>query len=895
MNPLHTARAVLRWLFRRKRVEQELQNELQEFIRMSAEDKMRDGIPPQQARRLAALELGGIEQAKEQVRTKRHGAWMDEIGQDLRYALRTFAKTPGFTAVVLTTLALGIGANTAIFSLMDALMLRWLPVRNPQELIQLKYQLPDGRAAQEALGATFSYAIVRALAEEKEIFSGVAGFSSVSPLNVGPLGNIQKVPATMATGGYFETLGVQAAAGRLLSPADDLPDAPLAAVITDGFWERQFARSPEAVGQVLPINGIPFIIVGVSAFGFIGANVGAVSDITIPVAALPRVYPTRTPLLGPGTFWLRIIARPKPGMSITAAKDRLMAAWPPISERVISPNWPPDRRKAMSAAAFTFDVGGKGWTSLRNAYLKPLRVLMALVGSVLMIACANVASLLLARVSARRRETAVRLAIGASRGRIIRQHLVESLLLSLIGAGFGIGVAWLSSSFLVQTISSGGSPVFLDLTPNLHVLGFTIAIALATGILFGLAPAVQISRSRPSSMLKEQAQTFSQSRLLPSLVVVQVTVSLILLIGASLFIRTLQNLQNLDTGFNREGVLLASFEDGAKFRADLLEQIRHAPGVVHASISTDTPLSGGLWTEPAVPKGEPIPERDNAIIQGVGPGYFETMQTPLLRGRGVSDSDSYTSRSVAVINEEFARQFFPNTNPVGRLLSTKARVGPGKPGDLRELEIVGVAKNTHGAGLRRDPYPTVYVSYAQLNGVFPLTVEIRVSGSFAAAASAIRSILQPNFPSAPVELRPLSAQVEAQMVQERMMATLAGGFAGLALLLASVGLYGLLAYGVARRTKEIGIRISLGAHPKRLVRMVLRSALRLVLLGLAFGLPAAWAASHWTRSMLFGLEATDPEAIGAAVLLLIGSALVAAWLPARRASRVDPMTALRHE
>lgn len=887
MTFLHRLASVLRWLFSRNRTEQRLDDELQVFIDMSAAEKIRDGLPPAEARRLAILELGGVEQAKERVRTYRHGAWLDEVGRDVRYAFRMFVKSPGFTVIIVLTLALGIGANTAIFSLIDALMLRWLPVRNPQELVQLTLQAPGARGPG---GGSFSNAIVRALGEEREIFTSVAGFSQFN-FDVGAPGSVGRVPGAMVTGSYYETLGLNPVIGRLLTREDDEPGAPPVAVISYGYWERHMAQSGGAVGQTVRINGVPVTVVGVSPRGFVGATVGFIADITLAAAALSQVNPSAAPLLGPGNFWLRVLARPTAAVSIPQATARLNAVWPQISERVIATHWPASRQKAMADSVFQLSPGGTGWTYLREIYRKPLYVLMAVVGLVLLIACANVASLLLARASARQREIAVRLAIGAGRGRIVRQLLIESTLLSLIGAAAGVGLAWVSGRFLVSMISTGPDQIAFDLTPNWHVLGFTSAVAIATGVLFGVAPALQTTAAGPSAALKDNARmSGSRSRLLPSLVSAQVALSLVLLAGAGLFVRTLHNLQNLDPGFNAEGVLLVDLEGRrTAVPRELLEDVQRLPGVLSASLSTHTPLSGSVWSEPAVPAGQPIPERDNAYFIGAGSRFFATMQIHLLAGREFTDRDSADGPAVAVVNEVFAQRYLANQNPVGQHLSAKVR------GQPRDLEIVGLVRNTNAAGLRAAPPPTVYVAYAQLTGDLPTTLAVRAAAPPGRVSSAIQQALQSKLPGAPIEVRPLSAQVEATIVQEHMMATLAGGFGLLALTLACVGLYGLLAYNVAQRTKEIGIRMALGAPGTRVVALVLKGGARLVLIGIALGLPAAWAASRGVESMLFGLTPTDPAAICGAIGLLTTAAQLAAYLPARRASRLDPLAALRHE
>jgi putative ABC transport system permease protein len=884
MTLLHRLVSVLRWLLRRNRAEQALNDELQAFLEMAAADNMRDDAAPDEAHRLAVLQLGGVEQVKEQVRTGRHGGGLDAIGRDIRYAVRMASRNPGFTLVVVLTLALGIGANTAMFSLIDALMLRLLPVRDPQQLVLVE-MVGSGHTAPH-----FPYAIVRTLADRDDVFATAGGFSGWR-FTVGPPGSVRHVQGALVTGGYYETLGLNPAVGRLLTRGDDEPGAPLVAVISHGFWGREFANRPDVVGQTLTIGGAPVAVVGVSPRGFVGTNVGESADITMPVSALPRVYPEAAPLLERGNFWLRVLARPAVGVSVRESTARLNAVWRQIAEPLIAPHWPASRRKAMADTVFQLSPGGTGWTSLRDQYTKPLLILMGAVAVVLLIACANVASLLLARASARQREMAVRLAIGASRFRVMRQLLIESTLLSLTGAAVGLALAWFAGRFLIGLLSTGPVDVVFDLTPNAHVLGFTLAAAIATAIGFGTAPALQATAAAPSVALKADARmSGSPSRLLPSLVIGQIALSVVLLVGAGLFVRTLRNLQSVDPGFVSEGVLLVDLDARrTALPLELLNEVRRIPGVVSASISTHTPLSGSTWSEPAVPTGQPVPERDNALFVGAGPGFFDVMQIRLLAGRAFTDRDAANRSAVAIVTDVFARRHFPNQHPVGEHLSASVR------GELKELEIVGVAANTHATTLRAAPHPTVYVPYAQLTRDFPSTLTIRAAGPLGQIGAAIRQALQRHVPNTPIEVRALSEQVNARMVQERMLATLASGFGFLALVLVSIGLYGLLAYGVARRIKEIGIRMALGAERRRVIALVLRSAARLVLTGIALGVPVALGASRWVESMLFGLKPTDLATIGSAVMLLVITAQVAAYVPAWRASRVDPLAALRHE
>ena len=856
----------------------------------------------EELRSLAAMaepgELGNMTRAAEEARTVWSWTWLEQLYRDVEYAFRTMRRNRAFTATVVLSLALGIGANTAIFSLIDALMLRWLPVRDPQELVLLK--LRSGKSA-AATGERFSNAIVAALGEQKQIFSDVCGFSS-GLFDVGGSGAVNRVPGAWVTGGYYETLGLNPELGRLLGPADDRPGAPAAAVISYGYWERQFARDPDVIGRPMLVDGAAVTIAGVSPRGFHGANVGSEADITMATSTLAVLEPGFAGLLGPGNFWLAVLARPQAGVSAENAQARLAVVWPRIAEPAISPAWPAAMRKEMAESTFELAPGGTGYTNLRDRFRTPLLVLMAATGLVLLIACANAASLLLARASARQREISVRLAIGAGRGRVIRQLLTESTLLSLLGASVGVLLAWVTSQFLVDVFTggksaAGGVPAAFDLAPNWHVLAFASAAAVANGILFGLAPAWQTTALGGSRVVKDDARIpRSRSRLLSSLVAAQVSLSLLLLVGAGLFARTLQNLLHVDAGFRREGVLLVNLDGeregygGARLSAfyrSLLDRVRQVPGVVSASIASHTPLSGATWSEAVARKGEPVPERDNAVFIAAGPKFFETMGTRVMAGREFDERDEGTP-NVAMVNQAFAAQHFPGQNPVGQYLTATVTRPPS------DLQIVGVVQDVATGSLRAAARPVVYVAYFQRTPRNDALV-MRAAGSAAGAAAAIRQALQPSFPKTSIEVLGLTEQVERALVRERLLANLAGGFGVLGLALACVGLYGLMGYSVVRRTREIGIRVALGAQRRGVLWMVAQGALRLVAVGVICGMPAAWVASRWLRSMLFGLKAMDPGVVAGAVMLLGVAGLAAAYIPARRATRVDPMAALRHE
>ena len=880
-------RSYARTLGRRDAFEDAMDDEMRFHLESRAADLVRRGLSPAEAARRARMEFGSIEKQKDIARASVGLRLFDQCRGDVRYALRTFGRNRGFAAAAIVTLALGIGANTAIFDLTDALMLRWLPVRDPQHLLKISLASQNARQSTD----TISYPLATALDDQHDVFEGVAGFSSAHTFTVGSNGSMTRVSGALVTGAFYDTLGVTPALGRLLSRRDDAPHAALVVVLSDGYWERAFARDPAIVGRTIVLNGARAEIIGVSPRGFDGANVGATADVTVAIAALPRVDPQAAGLLGPGNSWLRALARPQRGMSMTEAAARLTAEWPQIAARAINPAWPLSRKRGLTSARPVLAAGGTGWSYLRGVYLKPLQILMGVVALVLVIACANVASLMLARASARRREIAVRLAIGAGRGRIVRQLLVESMTLALIGAAAGILVATTAGRLILSVISTPHSPIVFDLTPNWHVLAFTATVAIVTAVLFGIAPALQSTAAGPAQVLKDDARTAtSRSRLLPALVAAQIALSLVLLIGAGLFVRTLRNLHAFDAGFRSEGVLIASLERRpGTVPVSVLESARQIPGVVSASVSTHTPLSGSLWSEPAVPAGQQLPEHDTALFVGASPGFFATLQIPLVAGRDFTEADTRQSRSVAIVNEAYSRTFFPSRSPMGAVLSAIVR------GERRDLEIVGVARNTSATGLRNAPPPTIYVPYSQLAGDVPSNIEVKVAGPIAPVATALEQLLQPLLPNEPVEMTRLSTQVDGTLVQERMMALLGTGFGLLALLLAAVGTYGLLAYGVARRTREIGIRMALGARRRGVVSLVLAAALAPLFVGVVLGIPAALWLSRWIESMLFGLKSSDPMAIGTATLLLVIVAHLAAWVPALRASRVDPLVALRHE
>jgi len=873
----------LRSLFRRRELEQELDDELRFHLERQIEENLSAGMTPEEARYAARRSVGGLAQIKEECRDTRHLNLIDSLFQDIRYGFRTMGRSPGFSMVAVISLALGIGANTAVFSLIDALMLRWLPVHDPRQLVELVIVQKGHRID------SFSYPVVRALADRKDIFSGLCGFSGAM-FNIGPREAVEQRSGAWVSGEYYATLGIQPVIGRLLIPSDDQPGAAPAAVITEGYWQVKFGRDPGIIGHAIPVEGVPVTIVGVSPAGFTGANVGRVADITIPLAANMYLFPEMTGRLSAGAEWLRILARRRPGVSIEETNAHLAVIWPQLANIAVTPRMEPDRRNALLTSTIDLIPGATGWTYLRTQFRRPLLVLMALVGLVLLIACANIASLLLARAQARKQEISVRLAVGASRVRLLRQMLTEGVLLACLGAAVAIVFAGPASRSLVCLLSTWRDPIILDLVPDWRVFAFTAVLAIGTGIVFGIAPALRATAASRSTALKSGTRT----RMASVLVATQVGISFVLLMGAGLFVRTLHNLDHLDPGFRHEGVLLieadmhrAVNDARMPFYRDMLQEIQQLPGVVSASIATNTPLSGGWWTDDVSINGRPS-AGEGAHCNSISPHYFETMRTPVVAGRDFSDRDDKNSLAVAIVNEAFVQRYFPDGHPIGQRVSVAGMHDPvGR-------QIVGVVKNAISQSLRDAPPPAVYLPFYQVQTEFP-TFLVRVNGSLTQAASPLRTKFQQRLPATAVQIHTLTAQMEAALVQERLMATLAASFGALAVILTAIGLYGLLAYTVARRTSEIGIRMALGAHRADVIRMVIQDAVRLLVLGVAAGIPVAWAASHIISAMLFGLTATDPWTVFGAAAVIIAVGLLAAYIPSRRASHVEPMVALRYE
>jgi len=819
---------------------------------------------------------------------------MQTLLQDLRYGARMLLKKPGFTAVAVLTLALGIGANTAIFSLIDAVLLKTLPVKDPEQLVALTSVTGAGERKY-----SFSYPTFHDLRERNQVFAEIFAYDGLA-LHLSESGQTERVSGQLVSGNFFSGLGVKPLLGRVFSAEDDKsPGAHLVAILGHNLWRRRFASDPNVVGKTIHLNSYPFTVIGVAPPGFFGVEVGASPDVWVSMMMQPQLSNGNDRLRMRNNFGIEIMARLKPGVS----EQQAQVATDLLSQQINSeaPGISPGLRNFLLKQHVELLPAGKGLSSLRTQFKRPLLILMGMVGLVLLIACANVANLLLARAAARQKEIAVRLALGASRFRLSRQLLTESLLLSLFGALFGLLFAFWATDLLVNLVAR---PRFtLELQPDLRVLGFNLGVAVLTGILFGLAPAIQATRPDLTSALKSEIPALAGAgrrfELRNILVVAQVALSLMLLVGAGLFVRTLQNLKGLGLGFRADKVLLLSMNPGlngykpdqaSNFYAQLLERVKALPGVQSASM-TDMPLLGGAWVTGVSIEGyQSRPGQDTSVTaKKVEPVFFETMGIPLLLGRDFTASDGPGAPKVAIINETLARSFWGSENPIGKRIGVESA----KP----DSEIIGVIKDTKYRYLKEQIPRTVYVPLAQTEvRAWERVLHVRTTGEPKDLIAAIRNEARALDKDLPLYNVKTFTELTAEgILQERVVATLSSFFGLLALLLASIGLYGVMAYAVERRTREIGIRLALGAQTSKALKLVIGRGMALVAIGLVVGLAGALALTRFIAGQLYGVGAADPATFVAISLLLTAVALVACYLPARRAMKVDPMVALRCE
>ena len=842
---------------------------------------------------------------------------MQTLWQDVKYGLRMLAKKPGFTAIAVLTLALGIGANTAIFSFIDAVMLKNLPVKRPQELVVFKWDTHHWPPHFSQTGGdsqlSFSYPAFKQFSSQKQALASVFAFV--------PLGfNEQNVTLTlngeptlangeMVTADYFSGLGVTPLLGRTITEEDEQPGAPRVAVISYAYWSSRFGNDPTVLGRAITLNGTSATIVGVTPPSFYGEQPGKEPDVWVAFADLPNLRPwgskpenTDSVFTDPDWICLNIMGRLKPGVSREQAQSILDAAF----HQFVIAGWTPD--KPDQVPHLQLAAAARGLDNLREAYSEPLYLLMVVVGLVLLVACANLATLLLARATSREKEVSVRLAIGASRLRLVRQLLTESVMLAVIGGALGILFAGWGTQALLTLMSHSENEVILDVQPDTNVLLFTFTASVLTGILFGLAPAFRAARLELASAMKESASNVSEGRrghfLGKTLVVAQVAASLVLMIGAGLFVRTLQNFERKDLGFNQRNLLnfgVDASRAGYKgerlvnFYQQLRQRIEALPGVLSATQSPFIPLSNWSSNTNITVEGSKLNVPNNHLRWiAVGPDFFKTMDIPLIAGRGIEEKDTDQESRVAVVDETFVQTYLKDTYPLGR----RFYLGNGtKPDPKYEFEIVGVVKKAELTDIHASLLPKAYMSFAQFPDYLgAMYFQVRSAGYPAGLIPLLRDTVHKMDPSLP--LMDVSTQTELTaeaLTEERIMARLSSFFGLLALLLASIGLYGTMAYSVTRKTREIGIRLALGAAPKNVLRMVIGQGLRLTLAGVVVGILVALEATRLISKMIYGVAATDPVTFAVVTAFLVVVALVACYVPARRATRVDPLVALRYE
>ena len=926
------------WLIQRRRREAELRQELQFHLEEEAEERREEGAPLEQARWAARRDLGNVTLLEESIRAVWISTFWEQVAQDLRYGLRMMRKNPAFTILAALLLALGIGANTAIYSFIDALLVQSLPVADPQSLAVLNWHVMSEKEDPNSVVHTvsghfyndpktgkttgiFPYPAFELLRQSGDAFSVLFAYHPAGKLTAMLQGQAEVVNGEYVSGDYFRGLGLAPAAGRLIIGDDDRMGAPPVVVLSYGFAQSRFGDPARAAEQPVMINNTAFTVIGVAPRGFFGVDPAKAPDFYLPLHTDLLLSPRDGPssdaggrYLNANYYWIEMMGRLQPGVSMAQAQGALG----PVFDQWVATTATTDQER-RNLPKFLLKVGAGGSDRLRREYSQPFFILWAMVALILAIACANVANLLLARATARRRELAVRLSLGAGRWRVIRQLLTESLLLAAIGGVAGVLVANWGVRALTRLLAGGNGRFTLHAELNWRVLAAAAALAMLTGLLFGLAPALQAIRVDVMPVLKETRASEQRPRmrlrlsLNRMLVVSQIAISLLLLVAAGLFVRTLSNLQSLDMGFDRENVLLfklnarqAGHRDPEiiSFFSDLAKRFAALPGVRHATLANSPLIGAGAWGWPVVPLGTQRPEHAPSghgsgfgyaatQVLAVGPGFFTTMQTPLLNGREFDERDRLGSPPVAIVNQAWVKANLEDRNPIGQHIVS---FGPGlKP---QEMEIIGVAKNARYDDLAGKFPATVYMPFAQnLNvPVEEITFFLRTAGEPLAYASTVREIVHQADARIPVtNLGTQTAQIDGEMSREILFARLCTGFAILALAIACVGLYGTTSYTVARRTGEIGIRMALGAQRGAVVWMVMSDVLILAVVGLAISVPTALGTSKFIRSLLFGIKPNDLGAVAAAVMILLVAALLAGYVPARKASRIDPITALRHE
>jgi predicted permease len=880
----------------------DLRDELKAHLEMAVRDRIERGEDPREAVVAARRELGNISQIQEATRDAWGHRWLERAAQDVRYALRLFRRNPGFALVAVLSLTLGIGANTALFQVVNAVRLQSLPVATPSTLAEVRLVDMDGaRGFFQTWHHTVTYPIWQALAARQQAFSGLFAWSA-DTFNLSDGGEVRTARGLWVTGELFPTLGIRPAAGRLLGPEDDRPGCSPRAVLSHGFWQRAHGGSPAVVGQSLTLSSRSVEIIGVAPASFHGLEVGKSFDVAIPVCADPVFSDDGKGRLAVGTvWWLSVFGRLNPGWTAERASAHLAAISPKLFTASLPTTYPTESVQKYLNFTLAAYPGGAGLSELREAYTSPLWMLLGIAALVLLIACANLANLLLARASARQREIAARLAIGASRGRLIRQLLTESLLLAAIGGVSATLLAGVLSRAFVALLDTGGSTV-LALGVDWRVLAFTIGLSLLTCLLFGLAPAMNATRVSASSVMRASARDTTAGRevvgLRRGLVVAQVALSVVLLFGSLLFATSLRNLVTTDPGFNPDGIVTAVLnfnrldlpvERRAAFQREVLDRLRALPGVQAAATTRIIPVSGNSAGNTVWPEGDRSHQFDPRL-NWVGRGYFAALGTPFVAGRDYTDADTLESQPVAIVNEAFASNIAPGGGAVvGRRFTQQATPS----GPAKTFEIVGIVRNATYADLKEGVIPVAFLSDAQRNPGSYMQVVIRSALPSGTITPAVTRVLADIDPRIGVAYGVLSTAIRDTVGRERLLATLSGGFGVLAAILTLVGLYGLIAYTVTRRTNEIGIRMALGAGRGAIARLILRETSVLLAIGAALGVVLALAGGRAASTLLFGVRPYDPLALLLSLAALAAIAFIASYAPARRAMKIEPVTALR--
>ena len=893
------------WLrfFDRDRWDAERARELQAHLEIETDENLERGMTPDEARYAACRKLGNATLIREEIYRMNSIGFIETLWQDLRFGARLLRLNPGFALVAIASLALGIGANTAIFQLLDAVRLRSLPVRNPQELAEVRIaNVKELRGSTNSAYAAATYSLWERIRDQQQAFSGIFAWSD-DEFNLAPHGEARVARGLLVSGDFFRVLNVKPLLGRVFSAEDDHRGCGLpGAVISYAFWQREFGGTTSVLGKKLTLDYHPVDVIGVTPADFSGLEIGRSFDVAVPVCSQPAL--DGYSFLDDGTiWWLTVMGRLKPGWAIERASAQLSVISPGTFQSTLPPNYPHTSVNEYLSYKLTASPAGTGVSVLRNYYSDALKMLLGIAVVVLLIACANLANLMLARARTREREIAVRLALGASRGRLIRQLLAESLLMAAVGAVAGAFLAQTLSQALVALISTEGSRWYLDLGMDWRVRGFIAGLAVLTCVLFGLTPALRATRAAPAVAMKAAGRGTTASRerfgLRRVLVVTQVALSLVLLVGALLFSRSLRNLMTVDAGFQQDGILIADVDlsglgipvarwDG--FKQEVVDHIRAIPGVDSAADVKFVPLSGSaaddhVWMEGGQGKINPF-------FNWISPGYFATLNTPLVAGRDFDAHDTRKSPRVAIVNEAFVQRLGIGRDAISKRFRREAT--PSEP--EMDFEIVGVGKNAKYRDLREDFTPTVFLPMTQQASPEPgQQIMIRAQAPPASLVTAVKRAIGEVNPEIAFYFSFFKTRIHEGLLRERLLATLSGFFGFLAMLLATIGLYGVMSYMVGRRTSEIGMRMALGAGRGEVARMILSEAGMLLAIGLIAGAILAMAAGRAAGALLYGLKPYDVGTLAAAIAALAVVGALASYIPARRASRLDPMAALRDE